>query len=313
MKNIVLLAVVAVLAWYFTSLHEEEITVENSEPTRERPATIKASPKEVKGERAGSGPQKFNGDSKTEKEKETRPTGGQKLTPKVYSETETAPNQVQFRLVDGKAILTEDIVLGTPQSAMKGEFGRTDAPKLNLWDAAIIPFYIQPSVPNPDRILRALAMFQDTAIRFVPLENQKDAIVFEEGTQNCQSYLGKVGGLQPIWLSANCGPTEIAHEVMHALGFVHEQNRYDRDSFIEILWDNIDEKYAHNFQQLPPSLMTVSGTTTFDFRSVMIYSPHTFAKQSSQPTMNSKTTYQIDPMRTLSELDVERIRKTYGP
>lgn len=39
----------------------------------------------------------------------------------------------------------------------------------------------------------------------------------------------------------------VEHEVLHALGFLHEQSRYDRDNFVRIILDNILKGIIDNF------------------------------------------------------------------
>lgn len=47
-------------------------------------------------------------------------------------------------------------------------------------------------------------------------------------------------GYQEISLQNECVRKGIVlHELMHTLGFYHEQGRYDRDKFVEIFWENI--------------------------------------------------------------------------
>ena len=48
-------------------------------------------------------------------------------------------------------------------------------------------------------------------------------------------------GGQNVNLGENCGKTKgvVMHELLHALGFYHEQSRPDRDKYIEIMWENI--------------------------------------------------------------------------
>lgn len=57
----------------------------------------------------------------------------------------------------------------------------------------------------------------------------------------CYSYVGRVGGSQtinyPQWCLDQYG--SVQHEMLHALGFYHEQSRFDRDDYVTIMWDNI--------------------------------------------------------------------------
>ena len=54
------------------------------------------------------------------------------------------------------------------------------------------------------------------------------------------SFIGRRGGRQVVSIGKNCDRVGIIiHELMHALGFWHEQSRPDRDEHITIHLDDI--------------------------------------------------------------------------
>ena len=219
-------------------------------------------------------------------------------------------HQVKYIVEDGLAIVNGDIVLGEPTGTATS--GSTTMEEVHLWPQGIVPYHIQDDVPNKDQVIRAMSHFNGTAIQFVPYSGQEDVLVFESGP-GCRSYLGKIGGKQPLWISGGCSAKEITHEIMHALGFIHEQNRPDRDAHVKVIWDNILDKYRHNFEIFPANLMRASGANTFDYHSIMLYEPHAFAKNPGIMTLvSTHAELEINPNPSLSAGDRLRLNKVYN-
>lgn len=57
----------------------------------------------------------------------------------------------------------------------------------------------------------------------------------------CFAKIGKRSGKQDVILGTGCEyKGTILHEIVHLLGFYHEHNRKDRDSYLKIYEDNLD-------------------------------------------------------------------------
>ena len=67
---------------------------------------------------------------------------------------------------------------------------------------------------------------------------------------SCYSYIGRIGVAQTVSLDDNCFndglPGTAIHELLHAVGFFHEQSRTDRDDYVIINYSNV-QPGAHTF------------------------------------------------------------------
>lgn len=57
---------------------------------------------------------------------------------------------------------------------------------------------------------------------------------------SCFSQVGRFYGMQQLNLATDCDSLEVVvHELLHALGFLHEHNRLDRDDYVYVNFTNL--------------------------------------------------------------------------
>ena len=127
-------------------------------------------------------------------------------------------------------------------------------------------------------IRRTLALLErklDSCVRFQESWFALDAVKVRRG-DGCSSVVGYQGGIgkyQDLSLGSKCwlDPGTIEHEFLHALGMFHTQNRFDRDKFIEIIWQNVIGGEGNtNFWKHSPIEANYFGLP-YDYLSVMHY------------------------------------------
>ncbi|KAH8363503.1 hypothetical protein KR084_010959, partial [Drosophila pseudotakahashii] len=192
------------------------------------------------------------------------------------------------------------------------------APSLR-WPGGVVPFEIEGNFTNEERskIYRAMQEYHKrTCVRFTPRTKEEDYISIVSGKSGCSSAIGRIGGRQEVNLQLPGCLRRIGtaiHEVMHSLGFFHEQNRHERDSYVKVLSDNVKPGKMKNFLKYTSSEESGFGVE-YDYASVMHYSPKSFS-YNGQPTLkalhNSHHAKRMGQRDGFSHGDVRKINAMY--
>ena len=207
--------------------------------------------------------------------------------------------------------------------------------KPQAWPGGIIPYDISKLTPPQQTIaLRAMQRWMDTGanIKFIPCTNQIEYINFTGQTNagNNTSHVGFIKGERTDinitafwWRDLEWMP---AHELGHVLGFFHEHQRWDRDKFVTIHYENIKPGRTHDYDWIAKTNWLVTSLP-YDYKSIMHYRICWASKCEDECVdgFGNSPCSVIEPVdkkydgvigqwtdNHISELDAEKVRLVYG-
>jgi len=182
------------------------------------------------------------------------------------------------------------------------------------WPGGIIPYAVSYFISDniKEVIPKAIAEFEKhTCLKFVKRKKETEYVSFQTSL-GCSSPVGKrEGRVNTIKLARGCFEIgTVMHEIGHTLGLYHEQARTDRDSYVKVLWNNIETRLQYNFNKM---FNIDSLGTPYDYLSMMHYSGNAFGIDGKRTMITLDKTYQnkIGQRNGLSAIDIVQLNKMY--
>lgn len=234
---------------------------------------------------------------------------------------------VTYVLDHGRAIYQGDVILqGVQDVSAQGSFeqGKGAPPivgvayPVNLWPSVggvfQVPYIITNGATN---LAAALTSFNNTFpgfIQFVSRTTQSDYVNFDFDSSNtngqCEvTSVGRAGGEQYIEGSGSCTVATILHEMGHTIGLFHEMIRSDRDTYVDVMYNNIIKGSRLNFDPPPDN---TENLTLYDYASIMHYIPFAFSRNGGPAIESIPSGIPLSNSVGYTTTDIDGIKRLYG-
>lgn len=213
------------------------------------------------------------------------------------------PESGEYVVVEGDMRFRKDKFQGIAASSSS---------TVKRWPKGVIPYDIDPAVPEPQRVqIAAQDWLAKTGIRWIPRTNEADYVHFVSKT-GCFSAIGMAGGMQELDIvwdpqeQSGCPISIVEHEMGHAIGLAHEQSRADRDDYVVIHFENLEESRKVEFEKT-----NFQSIGQYDVFSIMHYDNFAFSKN-GLPTIEAKDGTKLEYNKPISEKDAAGVKEYYA-
>ncbi|KAJ4919838.1 hypothetical protein JOQ06_013896 [Pogonophryne albipinna] len=216
---------------------------------------------------------------------------------KVLNYMESNPETLQELMTEDYAVLEGDIMLLNDRNAVE-----------YVWPSKEIPFTISPELESRTQVfLSAMAMVSEhTCVSFHKRTSETNYLAFVT-SKGCASFVGFIGGEQPVYVGQQCMVGNIVHEILHALGFHHEHTRSDRDKYITVLHHNIMEGKERNFGKKNGETFGLE----YNAASIMHYGGQFFSDNGLPTIVSKEEVMNMGQRKKMTDSDVQRVRLLY--
>jgi hypothetical protein len=192
-------------------------------------------------------------------------------------------------------------------------------PVITKWENGVIPFYFSGSFSDSEIAIakKAIARWESVcSVHFKEVlpTSYSYQIIRTNNSNVWSSTIGENNSVYVMYYGTGSDEDQYGHclhELGHCLGLIHEHQRFDRDSYVIIYYENIWPEYVFNYNKENNELIR-EYDYPYDYDSIMHYPEYGFSFN-GKPTMIPKDVTAVIGQRTeLSKYDILKVQYIYG-